>query len=333
MRGMYSLEEEKQRIIKIAILAVLIVAVVIIAATVGSSLAVSQVVEITSPEDLEKIGRQEGYPLDGEYVLKKDIDGGGKTIKARGTKDKPFAGHFDGQGHTIRNLTVEVEEVREIQTQEAVREVPGEERTESDRQPEAGEEGKAGSEDKNKTKKEEADVETAKQVKLPLSVDGYPLFEHTSQEKPGQIENLCVDGLKTVKVKENYSEGEQKAEEMQEKGQTGQPDITQAQKTETGREQDTIEIRTWEEFKNIGNTKYNPAYTMNASYVLVKDIKSDGKKFTPIGTEKTPFTGTFDGQGKKIDVSINPEIKTDTAYNGLFGVVKPADKEDNGNEK
>ena len=67
---------------------------------------------------------------------------------------------------------------------------------------------------------------------------------------------------------------------------------------------------------------------MDADYILVKAIKSDGQKFTPIGTKENPFTGTFDGKGMKIDVSQNKEIKTDSAYNGLFGVVKPAAKED-----
>lgn len=306
MRTRYSPEKEKQRIFKVTVFAVL--AVVIAVTTVGSNLASSRMVEITSPEELEKIGRQEGYPIDGEYVLTTDIDGGGRTISAIGSKDRPFAGHFDGKGHTIRNLVVKVKEEREIRAHETVIEV------------QSGETAALGV-------SEEKEPQEASTEKLIVSVDGYPLFEYTAEETPGQIENLCLDRLQTVKETEQETESDTKKAKTQEnRKQEEKP--SKPDKIETA-----IEIHSWEEFKNIGNTKYDPAYTMDAVYILVKDIKSDGKKFTPIGTRKQPFTGRFDGQGKKIDVSANPEIRTDTANSGLFGVVKPASGEEDGNEK
>ncbi|MEG0703524.1 MAG: hypothetical protein RR449_08130, partial [Christensenella sp.] len=84
----------------------------------------------------------------------------------------------------------------------------------------------------------------------------------------------------------------------------------------------TVTLTTWEQFKNIGNTDYDKAYTMSASYVLAGDIAADGEPFTPIGTEQNPFTGTFDGAGYSIDVSANPTINQEAEYYGLFGVVK-----------
>lgn len=83
-----------------------------------------------------------------------------------------------------------------------------------------------------------------------------------------------------------------------------------------------VEISTWEQFKNLGNTDYDPSYTMDADYVLTASIASDGGAFTPIGTEESPFLGRFDGNGFVIDVSANPEIDTAAGYGGLFGVVR-----------
>ncbi|MEF9988247.1 MAG: hypothetical protein RR797_04145 [Christensenella sp.] len=84
----------------------------------------------------------------------------------------------------------------------------------------------------------------------------------------------------------------------------------------------TVTLTNWEQFKNIGNTDYNKAYTMSANYVLAGDITADEEPFTPIGTEENPFTGTFDGKTFNIDVSKNTSINQDTNYYGLFGVVK-----------
>lgn len=281
-------EKEKKRLIKIIVGTLLTVITVFTVTTVGNNMASSGVIGIRSLEELEKIGRQEGYPSDGEYALEQDIDGGGRTITAIGSEDEPFTGHFDGQGHTIRNLIVEVEEVREIQTREiAAAEPDGEQAAE-----------------------EEAQKETAEQVKLIVSADGYPVFEYTTKEKQDQIENLCLCRVKAAEKKTDAQSGLKKTIPKPNSGK------------EKPKEKPAVQIHTWEEFKNIGNTGYNPSYTMDADYVLAESIKSDGSKFTLIGTSENPFTGTFDGRGKKIDVSANPEIDTKAAYNGLFGTVK-----------
>lgn len=90
--------------------------------------------------------------------------------------------------------------------------------------------------------------------------------------------------------------------------------------TETGA---VVEISTWEQLQNIGNTDYNAAYTMDADYVLSADIVAEEGAFTPIGTEENPFAGTFDGKGFTIDVANNTDIDRNQVYYGLFGTVKP----------
>ena len=76
-------------------------------------------VEISSISDLQKIGNDPSFPLDGHYVLNQDIDAaetatwnGGKGFLPIGKNtevpwDYPgFSGLFDGQGHTISGLAV-----------------------------------------------------------------------------------------------------------------------------------------------------------------------------------------------------------------------------------
>lgn len=82
------------------------------------------------------------------------------------------------------------------------------------------------------------------------------------------------------------------------------------------------EISTWEQFKNIGNTEYNAAYTMDADYVLCADIIAEEGDFAPIGTEENPFSGTFDGKDYTFDLSSNTNIDKNQMYYGLFGTVK-----------
>ena len=332
----------RKQSIKIAGGALAAVVMIVLITTVGRNLAQNREVSIWTLEELEKIGQEEGYPLDGSYVLEADIDGGGKTIAAIGSDEQPFAGHFDGQGHTISNLTVEVKKVREIRTKEVVKQAGEEEAkdqsgtnqknidqnttnpndTDKKDEPEIDAKGKTKKEEPKKAP-QDSQERTAETMRYIISVDGYPLFEYTSAVKPGQIENLCLDGLKTQERKEAESTKEAETNQKAE----GQDASKAENNTKLKQAVSAIEIHSWEEFKNIGNTKYNKAYTMDADYILVKAIKSDGKKFTPIGTKENPFTGTFDGKGMKIDVSQNKEIKTDSAYNGLFGVVKPAAKE------
>lgn len=76
-------------------------------------------IEISSISDLQKIGNDPSFPLDGSYVLTQDIDAaetatwnGGKGFLPIGKNtevpwDYPgFSGLFDGQGHTISGLAV-----------------------------------------------------------------------------------------------------------------------------------------------------------------------------------------------------------------------------------
>lgn len=70
------------------------------AAAAGSG----DVIEIDTPEELAKIGVDEKYPLDGNYILTADIDLGGKGNQW--TPIKTFTGTFDGAGHTISGLYI-----------------------------------------------------------------------------------------------------------------------------------------------------------------------------------------------------------------------------------
>jgi hypothetical protein len=65
---------------------------------------------------------------------------------------------------------------------------------------------------------------------------------------------------------------------------------------------------------------------LTAHYILSNDIDASatiswnsGAGFLPVGTSSTPFTGSFDGQGYKIDNLIINRSGTD--YQGLFGYV------------
>jgi len=70
---------------------------------------------INDYDDLKKIGVEEDYPLDGGYYLTQDIDCAGEDpFPGIGMIDDPvnpnpdlmFTGTFDGQGNTIKNLTM-----------------------------------------------------------------------------------------------------------------------------------------------------------------------------------------------------------------------------------
>lgn len=71
-------------------------------------------ISITSIEDLQKIGNDSRWPLDGDYVLTKDIDAAATSGWNSGAGfapigkdyDTPFTGSFDGQDHVITGLTI-----------------------------------------------------------------------------------------------------------------------------------------------------------------------------------------------------------------------------------
>ncbi|MBQ4599736.1 MAG: copper amine oxidase N-terminal domain-containing protein [Clostridia bacterium] len=79
---------------------------------------------------------------------------------------------------------------------------------------------------------------------------------------------------------------------------------------------DVIEISTADELVKLMN---QDGYAWNASYVLKNDIDMSGKAVAPIGTSGTPFTGTFDGNGKT--VSGYTLALADTENVGFFGYV------------
>lgn len=73
-------------------------------------------IAIYSAEDLAKIGVDDDYPLDGDYVLVADIDlsgiqwkpiGGTGAASGAYTGAGVFSGSFDGRGHVISGLTID----------------------------------------------------------------------------------------------------------------------------------------------------------------------------------------------------------------------------------
>lgn len=83
------------------------------------SVQVKNVIMISTFEELCRIGKDSGYPLDGHYELANDIDASesrnmreGFEPIAFGTDTSPywhrngFRGEFNGNGHTIKNLFV-----------------------------------------------------------------------------------------------------------------------------------------------------------------------------------------------------------------------------------
>lgn len=60
---------------------------------------------ISTAEDLKAIAND----LDGDYILTNDIDISGENWTPIGTREEPFKGTLDGDGHTISGLTIEEE--------------------------------------------------------------------------------------------------------------------------------------------------------------------------------------------------------------------------------
>lgn len=77
---------------------------------------------------------------------------------------------------------------------------------------------------------------------------------------------------------------------------------------------DAIEISTADELLKLMN---QDGYSWDADYILKNDISMSGKTVSPIGTVATPFTGTFDGNGKT--VSDYTMSLADAEYVGFFG--------------
>lgn len=79
---------------------------------------------------------------------------------------------------------------------------------------------------------------------------------------------------------------------------------------------DTVEISSCEELVELSNVVNGGKSFKDKTVILLSDIDMEGIAFVPIGTQNSPFEGTFDGNGKVIsDLNI---IAQDNA--GLFGV-------------
>lgn len=72
----------------------------------SSHMAVPNKIEISSIEELQKIGNDVAYPLIASYELTKDIDASGFAFKPIGDSVHVFSGMFDGKNHTISNLEI-----------------------------------------------------------------------------------------------------------------------------------------------------------------------------------------------------------------------------------
>lgn len=82
--------------------------------------------------------------------------------------------------------------------------------------------------------------------------------------------------------------------------------------------EEVIEISDAKALARIGN---DPAYPLSGSYILTEDIDLAGSRenpWTPIGKDKIPFIGVFDGNGKTIE---GLYIDSEYDYQGLFGQI------------
>lgn len=74
----------------------------------------AEVINISTPEQLESIGKDLNYPLNGDYILTNDIDMSGIVHEPIGTFDDPFTGTFDGAGYAIKNVSIAGKELGNI---------------------------------------------------------------------------------------------------------------------------------------------------------------------------------------------------------------------------
>ena len=103
-------------------------------------------------------------------------------------------------------------------------------------------------------------------------------------------------------------------EEKTGEGKITQEDITDFNEKlkQYGYEEEIKTITSESDFAKIGTDDSHP---IDGLYVQLGDIALDG--FTPIGTEENPFTGVYNGNGKKI-TSLTITTENDSA--GMFGI-------------
>jgi hypothetical protein len=63
---------------------------------------------ISTPDQLDLIGIDASMPLSGNYMLKNDLNAGNSTITEIGSATNPFTGTFNGNNHTIANLSLNI---------------------------------------------------------------------------------------------------------------------------------------------------------------------------------------------------------------------------------
>ena len=73
----------------------------------SSYMAVPNKIEISSYDELKKIGNDLAYPLVAHYELTKDIDASSSKFTPIGDSIHMFTGSFDGKNHTIKNLEID----------------------------------------------------------------------------------------------------------------------------------------------------------------------------------------------------------------------------------
>lgn len=73
----------------------------------SSYMAVPNKIEISSYDELKKIGNDLAYPLVAHYELTKDIDASSSKFTPIGDSIHMFTGSFDGKNHTIKNLVID----------------------------------------------------------------------------------------------------------------------------------------------------------------------------------------------------------------------------------
>ena len=81
-----------------------------------------------------------------------------------------------------------------------------------------------------------------------------------------------------------------------------------------------FEVYNVEMLKKVGTETTRDGWTLSAHYKLTANVNMSGKEFTAIGTKSAPFTGSFDGNGKKIiGLTINNPSGN---YQGMFGCIR-----------
>ncbi len=83
-----------------------VLTVIAICFMLHTTASADEVIKINTKDELLDIGKDNKYPLDGDYVLTGDIDLEGISYVPIGTIDKPFSGTFDGAGYAIKNIEI-----------------------------------------------------------------------------------------------------------------------------------------------------------------------------------------------------------------------------------